>query len=304
MKNTSFMNLNVKGKGKNTNPEGSDQPNKNTPKSQFNQILKFFTKERLDQSSRLSKQSLYPKIQNPNKQDKPIRKHTKDDIIFSSISPIRKLDKTPDVSFLYSKDYKAFVTPKKIIITDFDESIEENLNKIHKERCKSEAKHAKFLMNFNSNKHIEAISKWAKEKSHRQEELSRRFSVPKKIIQYSSRPYEDYDSDKEDVKYNYMDRVGKIRKLKHKLIEVSKHPDYEGKSGYISMQPQVKYVMKSRTPTISKKNIIIEAEKIKNSMVKKGVRCDLKTISCPLNESLSCKLPQGGEGLLKFEYIY
>lgn len=298
------MDLNVKGKGKNTNPEGIDGSNKTTPKSQANQIFKFFTKERLDQNSKLSKQSLYPQIQNLNKQDKPIRKNTKDDLIFSSISPIKKPGKIPDVSFLYSKNYKAFATPKKIIITDFDESIENNLNRIHKERCKSEAKHAKFQMNFNSNNHIEAISKWAKEKSQRQEELSRRFSMPKKIVQYSSRPYEEYESDKEDVNYNYMDKVGRIRKLKHKLLEISRHPDYEGKDGFISMQPQVKYAMISKTPTISKKDIIKEAEKIKNCMVKKGVRCDLKAISYPLNESLSCKLPRGGEGLLKFEYIY
>ncbi|OMJ93466.1 hypothetical protein SteCoe_3586 [Stentor coeruleus] len=299
MKITSTMDLNVKGKGKNINSEETDQPNKTTPKSQVNQIFKFFTKERLDPNSKLSKQSLYSRIQSPSKQDNPIRKYTKGDLIFSSISPIKKPVKTPDVSFLYSKDYKAFASPKKIIITDLDENIEKNLNRIHKERCRSEVNHAKFQMNFNK-----AISKWVKEKCQRQEELSKRFSMPKKIIQYSSRPYEEYDSGEEDVKYNYMDKVGRIRKLRHKLLEVSRHPDYEGKSGFISMQPQVKYVMKSRTPTILKKNVIKEAEKIKNSMVKKRVRCDLKTISHPLNESLSCKLPRGGEGLLKFESIY
>lgn len=297
MKNPNAMNLSVKGEGK--NKDYISEPITTSKKSATeNKSLTFkpMPKERQEKNSNITRQNINPSLPSSSRLDSSFRRNTKDELDYFSISPIRKPGKFPDVSFLTSKDYRAFVSPKKIIIKE----VEENLDRIHRERCKSEAKNASFQSHCNSKIYIEVINNWARDKCLRQEEALRRFDLPKKIMEYTSRDAEDYHSDEEDVAYNYMDRIGRIRKLNHKLIDVSRHPDYEGNSGFISMQSQVKYVMKSRTPIVAKKERIQEAEKIKNCLARRNIRCNFQMITSSLMDEAGSRLPRGGEGLLKF----
>ncbi|OMJ69383.1 hypothetical protein SteCoe_32911 [Stentor coeruleus] len=285
------MNLSVKGEGKNKDYIESAMTNKKSATESKILTFKPLTKERQEKTSNITRQNINSSLPSSGRLGSSFRRNTKDELDYFSISPIRKPAKVPDVSFLTSKDYKAFTSPKKIITKE----IEENLDRIHKERCKIEAKSAIFQSHCNK-----VVYSWARDKSLRQEEALRRFDLPKKIVEYTARDPEDYHSDEEDLNYNYMDRIGRIRKLNHKLIDISKHPDYEGNSGYISMQSQVKYVMKTRTPVVIKKERIQEAEKIKNCLAKRNIRCNFQMITSSLIDEATSQLPKGGEGLLKF----
>ncbi|OMJ94737.1 hypothetical protein SteCoe_2081 [Stentor coeruleus] len=297
MKKSSVTNLSVKGEGKNKEYiSGPIVTNKKNSTENKSLAFKPLPKERQEKTPNATRQNINPSLPNSSRLDSSFRRNTKAELEYFSLSPIIKPGKFPDVSFLISKDYRAFASPRKIIIKE----VEENLDRIHRERCKSEAKNASFKSHCNSNINIEVINNWAKDKNLRQEEVLRRFDLPKKIMEYTAREAEDYHSDEEDVTYNYMDRIGRIRKLNYKLIDVSRHPDYEGNSGFISMQSQIKYAMKSRTPIITKKERIEEAEKIKNCLARRNIRCNFQMITSSLMDDVGCKLPRGGEGLLKF----
>ena len=95
-----------------------------------------------------------------------------------------------------------------------------------------------------------------------------------------------------------MTKIGKIRKLNSKLIDVSRHPNYEGADNYMTMLPQRKYCYFSPAANTSKSFIIDEAFKVKSSLAKRKIQCDIRDISDVILDTKLTGLPKGGEGLL------
>lgn len=140
---------------------------------------------------------------------------------------------------------------------------------------------------------------WGREKSLRSELTAKKFITPSKGFNYSPGSPEDYHSDEEDFSYSFASEVGKVRKKFHKLIDVSRHPDYVGAGNYMSMQPYLKYAVNERRPQVDKYSAIKEAQCLKATFARKNLRCRIEDFAGNLIDLPHNLLPRGGEGLLK-----
>ena len=213
----------------------------------------------------------------------------------SSLISIRKPEKIQEVSFDFSRNYKAFSTKQSVNISE----IEKKLDLKSKQIRETQFRHLGYSTFMNSNYYIEAVAQWTNDRTMRFEEASRKKELSKDRIKNTPRPREDNFSDEEDFQYTYLTKVGRIRKLHHKLLDLSRHPDYIGADNYMSMRQQEHYSPVLRTP---KTSAIEESLRIKSVLARNRIKFSLKEMTGDIYSPKLVLLPKGGERLLAKDY--
>ena len=285
------MELNVRGRG----AEGDSKTNE--PSSNFRAraaTLKFPPKRIQDRHlTELNKSEMNShSVISPRTAARLIREEK----VITSLSSIRKPEKLQEVSFNSSRNCVAFSTKHAMDISE----IEKKLDLKHKQMRESEFRHLGYKTSMNSKDYLEAVERWTKERTLRYEEANRRKELLKDKRENTPRSREDCFSDEEDFPYTYLTKVGRLRKLNYKLLDLSRHPDYIGANNYMSMRQQQYYSPVSRTPEKPYGNVSVleEGFRVKSVLARNKIECSLKEITGELYSPKLTLLPRGGEGLL------